>query len=259
MTLGTINLIDLIIVLLLLIGGVVGFKEGVIKKLTSFIGLFIVIILAFMLKNKLSIYFYENLPFLDLWGVFKGVQILNVIIYELVAFLLIASVLMIVYRLLLLITGLIENVLKATVILSIPSKILGFIVGIVESYIWVYVLLFILTLPIINLKDIYTSKLASFMLKETPILSKYTAKTVDVYNDIYNVVINGKDKSNKELNEETMDLMLKYDMITSESANKLIISNKVSVSDEYAKKRGITSDYDDDEEEEDKVVKGDKE
>ena len=248
MTLGAINLIDLIIILLLLIGGVVGFKEGAIKKLTSFIGVFIVIILAFSLKNKLSVYFYENLPFLDLWGVFKGVQILNVVIYELIAFLLIASVLMLIYRLLLLLTGLIESILKATVILSIPSKIIGFFIGIIESYVWVYVLLFILTLPVINMKEVYTSKAATFMLKNTPILSKYTRKTVDVYNDIYNIVIDRKDKTNKELNEEAMDLMLKHKMITDESANKLIKSNKVSVSDEYAYKRGINDYYEDTEE-----------
>ena len=233
MTLGSINLIDLIIVLLLLIGGIVGFKEGVIKKLTSFIGLFIVIIVAFTLKNKLSIYFYENLPFFDLWGIFKGVQVLNVVFYELLAFLVIASVLMLAYHLILMLTGLIEKVLKATVILSIPSKLLGFVVGVVESYVWVYVLLFILTLPVVNIKEIYTSKLATYMLKETPILSKYTAKTVDVYNDIYKVVVNRKDKTNKDLNEEAMDLMLKYDVITLESANKLINSNKVSVNEDY--------------------------
>lgn len=230
MNMGT---IDLIIIILLLIGGVVGFKEGAIKKLTSFIGLFVVVILAFILKNKLSVYFYENLPFLDLWGVFKGVQILNVVFYELVAFVIIASVLMIGYRLLLIITGLIEKILKATVILSIPSKLLGFVIGIIESYVWIYIFIFILTLPVVNFKEVYTSKIANFMLKDTPILSTFTSKTVDVYNDIYKIVVNRKDKTNKELNEETMDLMLNYDIITKESAQKLIDSNKVSVSDDY--------------------------
>lgn len=230
MNMGT---IDLIIIILLLIGGVVGFKEGAIKKLTSFIGLFVVVVLAFILKNKLSVYFYENLPFLDLWGVFKGIQILNVVFYELVAFVIIASVLMIVYRLLLIITGLIEKILKATIILSIPSKLLGFAIGVIESYVWIYIFIFILTLPVINFSEVYTSKIANFMLKDTPILSKFTSKTVDVYNDIYKIVVNRKDKTNKELNEETMDLMLNYDIITKESAQKLIDSNKVSVSDDY--------------------------
>ena len=200
-----IGLIDLIIIIMLLLGGIVGFKEGVIKKVTSFIGLFVVIILAFMLKNRLSVLFYENLPFFDLWGVFKGVQVLNVILYELIAFIVIASVLMLVYHVLLMVTGLIEKVLKATVILSIPSKLLGFVVGVIESYVWIYIILFILTLPIVNVKEVYTSKIANYMLSNTPILSKYTDDTVEIYQDIYKA----------------------------ESAEKLIKSNKISVSDDY--------------------------
>ena len=77
-----INLIDAIILLIILLGGVIGFKEGVIKKLTSVIGLIIVVILSFTLKNYLSVFFYENLPFFDLWGVFKGIQVLNILFYE---------------------------------------------------------------------------------------------------------------------------------------------------------------------------------
>ena len=232
-----IGIIDAIIILFILLGGVVGFKEGVIKKLTSVIGLFLVVVLAFTLKNKLSVYFYENLPFFDLWGVFKGIQILNVIFYEVVAFLVIASVLMLVYRVLLGLTGFIEKILKATIILSIPSKILGFIVGLIESYIWVYIILFILTLPIINLKDVYTSKTANYIMEETPYLSKYTNKTVKIYHDLYEVIDNKGNKTNKQINEEAMDLMLKYDIITPESAEKLIDKNKVSVSDDYKVKK----------------------
>ena len=232
-----IGIIDAVIILFILLGGVVGFKEGVIKKLTSVVGLILVVVLACTLKNKLSVYFYENLPFFDLWGVFKGIQILNVIFYEVVAFLVIASVLMLVYRVLLGFTGLIEKILKATIILSIPSKILGFIVGLIESYIWVYIVLFILTLPIINLKDIYTSKVANYIMEETPYLSKYTGKTVKIYNDLYEVIDNKGNKTNKQINEEAMDLMLKYDIITPESAEKLIDKNKVSVSDNYKVKK----------------------
>ncbi len=73
-------------------------------------------------------------------------------------------------------------------------------------------------------------------MTETPYLSKYTNKTVEIYNNIYEIVDNRKDKSNKEINEETMDLMLKYDIITLESAKKLIKDNKVSVSSNYLEK-----------------------
>ncbi len=227
-----INLVDAIILLIILLGGVIGFKEGVIKKLTSVVGLVIVIVLSFILKNKLSVIFYENLPFFNLWGAFKGIQVLNILFYEMLAFVIIASVLTIVYRLILGFTGILEKVLKATVILSIPSKILGFIVGLIENYIWVYLILFILTLPVINLKEVYESKTAVFIMENTPILSKYTNKTLDIYNDLYAIIDSEGTKTNEQVNEEAMDLMLKYEIITKDSARKLIDKNKVIVNDD---------------------------
>ena len=231
-----IGLVDAIILMFILLGGLIGFKEGAIKKITSLIGIVLVFVIAFILKNKLSVYFYENLPFIDLWGIFKGIQVLNIIFYEIVAFIIIASILMLVYRIILSISGLIETVLKMTIILSIPSKILGFFIGLIESYIWVYVILFILTLPIINVKDVYDSKIASYIMKDTPYLSKYTNKTIEIYDNIYNIVDNRKDMTNKEINEETLDLMLKYDIITLESTKNLINKNKIDVSDNYLEK-----------------------
>ena len=226
------SITSIIIILFILLGGVIGFKEGVIKKTTSIIGLVLVVILSFILKNYLSVFFYENLPFIDFWGVFKGIQVLNVIFYEMIAFLLIASVLMIVYKVIMSLSGLIEKILKATIILSIPSKILGFFVGMLEAYIWIYIALFILTLPIFNIKDIYNSKTAMFILENTPVLSKYTEKTVEIYNDLYEVIDNRDNKTNKELNEETMKLMLQYEIITPKSARKLIDKNKVEVNND---------------------------
>jgi len=223
------NFIDAIILLVILLGGVIGFKDGVIKRLTSVIGLVIVVILSFILKNYLSVFFYENLPFLSLWGIFKGVQVLNIIFYEVLAFIIVSSILMIVYRILLMVTGLLEKILKATIILSIPSKLLGFFVGIIENYIWVYLVLFVLTLPMFNISDIYNSKTAMFILKETPVLSRYTSKTVGIYQEIYDIIDNKGNKSTEQVNEEALDMMLKYEIITVESTDKLIEKNKIEI------------------------------
>lgn len=226
------NIVDVIILLIILLGGVIGFKEGVIKKLTSIVGLVLIAIISFSLKNYLSVIFYENLPFFDFWGAFKGIQVLNIVFYEMLAFLIIASVLTVIYQIILGISGLVEKVLKATIILSIPSKILGFFAGLVENYIWVYLFLFVFTLPVFNITQIRESKFATNILDKTPILSKYTSKTLDIYNDLYAIIDNKQNKSNKQVNEEAMDLMLKYEIITPKSAHKLIDRNKVSVSDD---------------------------
>lgn len=223
------NIVDVIIILFILLGGLVGFKEGGIKKTISVIGLILVVVLSFTLKNHLSVFFYENLPFFNLWGVFKGIQVLNIVFYEMLAFLIIASVLMIIYRVILGITGIFEKILKATIILSIPSKILGLVVGLIESYIWIYLALFILTLPVFNIKDIYNSKVSMYVITKTPLLSKYTDKTLDIYNELYGIIDNRENKTNEQVNEEAMELMLEYEIITPESARKLIDKNKVEI------------------------------
>ena len=71
-----------------------------------------------------------------------------------------------------------------------------------------------------------------YIIEKTPILSKYTNKTVDIYHDLYSIMYNRIGKSDEQVNEEAMELMLKYDIITTESAHKLVDRNKVVVNDD---------------------------
>ena len=107
-----IGIADAIILLLLALGGLVGFKKGFITEITSFIGLFVVVIVAFYLKNPLSVILYENLPFITFGGIISGLDVLNIIFYEIIAFLIVLAVLIFVLRVLLVITGLVEKLVK---------------------------------------------------------------------------------------------------------------------------------------------------
>ncbi|MCI6712635.1 MAG: CvpA family protein [Bacilli bacterium] len=225
------NVIDIIIILFILLGGVAGFKAGVLKKIVSFVGLFIVVYLSFRLKNYLSPFIYENLPFFNFWGIFKGIQVLNIIFYEFLSFIIIASLLSLIYNVLLKVTGILENVLKATVILSIPSKLLGIIVGMIEEYIWVFIALVVFTLPVFHFNMISESKLANFILNNTPFLSGYATKSVEVYNDIYEVIDNRQGKTNYEVNKEALIILLDNKVITIDSVDILVRRNKIELED----------------------------
>ena len=65
------QIVDIIIILMIILGAVVGFKEGFIKKTTSFLGTFLVIVVAYSLKNPVSVLMYENLPFFEFVGIIK--------------------------------------------------------------------------------------------------------------------------------------------------------------------------------------------
>ena len=223
------NVVDVIIMLTILLGGILGLKDGIIKKLVSILGLIAVILLSFALKNNLSAIFYEKLPFFHFWGLFKGLEVLNILFYEILAFVIIATLLTVLYKLLVKMSKLIEKILKATVILAIPSKLLGMIVGLIEFYILTYIGLVIFTLPVFNIEEIPESKIAPKIIEKTPILSKCTEETFELYDKIYTLVETREEKTNETLNEEALILMLDYEIITKDTAVYLIDNNKIFV------------------------------
>lgn len=225
------NVVDVIIIVLLILGGVAGFKAGVIKKLTDFIGMFVVIILAFYLKNYISVIMYENLPFFNFFGLINGIDALNILLYEVIAFLVIFIALLFVLKVVLMFTGLVEKILKATVILSIPSKLLGIVVGVIEMYVYLFLILVIVSLPIFDSSFLKDSKMNNFILNNTPVLSDVSEEIIDIYGDVYNIIDNRKNKTNEQLNEEILKVLIDKKVVTKESAKKLVDKNKIHIND----------------------------
>ena len=225
------NVVDVIIIALLILGGVAGFKAGVIKKLTDFIGMFVVIILAFYLKNYISVIMYENLPFFNFFGLINGIDALNILLYEVIAFLVIFIALLFVLKVVLMLTGLVEKILKATVILSIPSKLLGIVGGVIEMYVYLFLILVIVSLPIFDSSFLKDSKMNNFILNNTPVLSGVSEEIIDIYGDVYNIIDNRNNKTNEQLNEEILKVLIDKKVVTKESAKKLVDKNKIHIND----------------------------
>lgn len=225
------NIVDIIIILMIILGAVVGFKAGVIKKTTSFLGTFLVVVIAFSLKNPLSVLMYENLPFFKFGGLIKGIDVINILVYELLAFIIVAAALTFVLKVLLMITGIIEKLLKMTIFLSIPSKILGIFVGTLEYFVYVFLILVFLNLPAFNIKVVKESEYANKILNNTPVLSSLVGTTVDTYTEVYNIMHDNKNMSDVEINEKVLDMFLDKGVITVDSAEKLIDMNKIYIED----------------------------
>lgn len=224
------SIVDIIIILFILSGAVLGFKRGFTRQLVSLVSVFATVILAFLLKNPVSILLYEHLPFFKFGGVLKGVTVLNIALYEIIAFFIMVILIMLVFKLLEVITNLFEKILKMTIILSIPSKIAGAIIGVVESYIWIFILLYILSFPIFNFSIINESNMRNKILNDTPLLSGYIDSTVKVLDEFGSLKEKYESSSNAlEFNKETLDLFLKYEVVTLESVDKLIEKDKLKI------------------------------
>lgn len=222
------NIVDIGIIIVLILGGIIGFKRGFTKSVIKAVGFILTVVLAFLLKNGLASVFYDKLPFFNFDGLFKGITVLNIALYELIAFLILLALFSILLKFLIFISSIFEKLLAATVILSIPSKIAGAIVGIVQNYVLVFIILYVVSLPVFNLDFVDDSKYKEPILKNTPILNSFSKTTTDVMNEFISL----KDKyetstSPDEFNLDTLDLFLKYKVITIESADKLVTQGKI--------------------------------
>ncbi len=220
------NILDAVIIIFFMVGLLAGLRRGFLKEVILLAGIVIIIVLSFYLKDPVSTFLYKHLPFFSFSGVFKGVSVLNILLYELISFLCILSILYIVLRILLKITGFIEKILDVTIILGIFSRIAGAIVGLIESYIIIFILLFAFSQPFIKVTGIEESKLANFILDSTPIMSNAVSDVKIVLDEIDD--LSKKYKNDKtSFNEDAIKLFIKYDIISEENINYLRKKGKI--------------------------------
>lgn len=220
------NIVDVIILLFIGLGAVTGFVRGFFKQTVIFVGTILVVVLSFVLKNPLSLILYENLPFFKM----GGLTTLNILLYEVLAFMICLAILSIVLGMVIKISGIVEKLLNLTIILALPSKLLGMLVGIIQFVVLIYVVLFVVSIPVFEVPHISESKYADIILTKTPIVSGIADKAVDTFNEIKEFSKQKIDVNNvKEVNSNILDIMLKNDIVNIDSVVLLNEEGKIEI------------------------------
>lgn len=224
------NFVDIIIILFIISCAIVGAKHGIIKQAAYFIGTFLSFVLAFYLKDYLANFLSYTFPFFKFSGSIEGLVSLNILIYQFIAFGIILSICSILSGLLVKVASMIENLLTATIILSIPSRILGFIFGIIEGYLVVFIVLFVLSQPFINFKYVNNSKFKDPILNSSPVISSIIKDTNNTAHEVYSLVNDyKKDKDKDKFNRNCIDIMISKKIIKVGYVKKLVKLNKLNV------------------------------
>ena len=222
------NVVDIVILIFLAFGALIGFKRGFTNQLVSLVGIFAIIILSYLLKNPVSVFLYNNLPFINFGGIFKDITVINILVYEVIAFFVIFVLLTLIFKILLKVTSIFEKILKWTIILGIPSKILGAVLGIVQNLIYVFIVIYILNLPTIEFEIVSNSEVASTILNKTPILTSVCDETLKVFNEVGELSKEYENTDNvKEFNQKALNIMIDRGIITKENALELIEKGKI--------------------------------
>lgn len=236
-------MVDSILILFLLLGAVLGFKKGAIKSLVALIGTIVVVVVAYYLKNPVAELLLDYCPFLKFGGAWTGLVTLNILLYEAIAYLLVFVVLSSILSLLIKVSGILETILKMTIILGIPSKIIGAVLGFLEALVFSFIVLFILLQFNATSKMVSDSTLARSIIDKTPIIGHMVNDTYKAIQDINKLQDKYKNDNNKDAyNAEILTIMLKYEVVTPEVTQKLINNKKL----DFAGAQSVLNSYKED-------------
>jgi len=226
------NIVDFGILGLVILGLIIGAKNGFTKQSVKALGLIVSVVFAFMMKGIVSTFLYQNLPFFKFGGFLKGVTILNILAYEVIGFLAVLLIATIVIRIVLMATGLLETLFNLTIILGAISKFLGALVGALEYFLIAFIFVYVASMPIFNLNYVDESKYGMSVLEKTPVLPIFASKTTKVVNDF--VLLKDKYKEAEDANSfnlDALDLLLKYNITSATQIDELIIKGKLDIDD----------------------------
>ena len=222
------NIIDYIIIGILILSALKGFKQGLLPSIVNFVGVFLIFIIAFYIKQPISILLYENFPFLSFAGIFKGIIGINILFYEVIAYGITITILGIIFTIIKRISIVLQKLLNVTLLLNLPGKIIGAFIGLLEGILFSFILIYIGSVINSTTSYINNSKLSGIILEKTPIINNVTSDLTKSYNEIYDSIINNKNNTNKA-NLETIDILMKYDILSYKSATKLYNDNKLKI------------------------------
>ena len=219
------NIFDIGIILVLIMFFIVGIKHGVIKETVSLLATILIFVLSFAFKSVIGNILCMFLPFWEL----DGFVTLNIFIYQFLAFILVFIIMLSLYEVSLKISKFLQKIVNMTIILIIPSKILGGLVSLLKGYLILFIVFLLLLIPFGNLSLFKESKCVQYMLHDTPILSDHAKDFVEPVEEVLRLtkkVNRGKVNVNNA-NLEALDIMLKYKVVDKKTVESLIEVDKL--------------------------------
>lgn len=228
------NLLDVFIIMIFLSFFVMGFKNGVIREVVNLVGIILVLVVSYLLKDWIGYYLCIYAPFFEFSGALKGFSSFNILMYQGISFFIVFGVLLSIYAMIVKTSALIQKIVNLTIILILPSKILGGIVGILKGWLLLFMSLIILMIPFGSSSFIRESSLTKKILYQTPVISNYTGKFMNSLKDVYEMVhqVRKKKITSTEADIKSIKIMLDYKMVNRKTVETLLEKNKLANKEE---------------------------
>lgn len=224
--------VDILLIVFIVLGTFAGTRKGLIKTAVGFVGLVAIVILSYSLKTPIANFLIDNFPFLQFSGSIEGLTSLNILMYNVISFVVIFILLYCVLNIVLALTGFIDTLLKFTVIWIIPSKIGGAILGFLEAWVFLFLIVFVLAQFNTTNDFIKNSSVSNVLLNHTPIIGNYLGGAREAAEEIYNGIekyTKDESKTTTDLNLYILQVEINYGLISKEKGQELIDTGKINL------------------------------
>ena len=226
------TIVDIILLAFIVLGTFAGAKKGLIKTAVGFVGLVAIVILSYTLKTYLANFLIDVMPFFQFSGAIEGLTSLNILIYNIISFVVIFILLYCILNIIIAVTGFIDTLLKFTVIWIIPSKIGGAILGFLESWIFIFLVVFVISQFSFANVAVRESKITDLVLNHTPIIGTYLGGATKASEEIYTGIqefTKDSSKTQNDLNLYILQVEINYGLISKEKATELMEIGKIGL------------------------------
>lgn len=223
------GIIDILIIVVLIFGIYLGYRNALFKELSDLVILFISSIVSGLISRLLFNGLYKFLPFFNFSGDAKGLKSINIIFWQLILYVIILFIVILIIKKIYVKTGIEEKIKDTMVESNIITRLLGLIVSPLLMIVLMFNVILVLLTPNFNLEIVNNSKGASIIMEKTPILSSQNNK---IYaNEKYIIKrINksdNKDSNYKKVNNDIINNMVSTTLISKEKINILSKKNKL--------------------------------
>lgn len=224
------NFVDIIVILMILYGAYKGYKYGGFSAAINLVGTLLVFVLAYFIKNPLSEYMYIHWPFISFGGIFSGISVFNILFYEGLAYIICVFILGLILKLILKLTGIIDKIIDMTIIVALPSRILGILCGAFQYFVYAFIFLFVIAQIPFSSKYYNESFLGDKIITKTPGLSLVTKNIYSSISEVYDICFEHKNDSDKtDANLLSLAALLKYQVVTTDSVKLLVDNDKLKI------------------------------
>lgn len=223
------NIIDVLIILFVITGAFIGFRRGFITQTVSFVGFILIFVIAFITKDYLAFILCKWLPFINInLGSVRNLVVLNILMYELIAFGVIFSLLGILFKYVMTFTEIFEAILKNTIVLALPIKLLGLVVGAIQYLLVAALIMILLMSPVFKIDIIKQSRFNKLITEKVSSKKIFGINIISAFDDIAAVeAIDYRKHDEAEL--QILDIMLQNKITNINLVDSLVKSNKLEI------------------------------